>query len=339
MSYSTADEKYRKYEGLLRKEPSNSLYKRKLEKYKALSAKSSQRGGNGSNPNQNPFAEPITPPNDTKHDSLAKSQSQAKTGDLVNKIHNMLAYAQQNGATMEGGAKKRSNESKDPKKHKTQVKGYRDMVGGVIDFGAPDFDPNTQIALLNVKKPAQNLKELTETQTLLSKKILASVGTLSTSKSDLEREIERLKALVTSTGTEKEKIQLELNAKIEELRVLQEAHDELVKTGKGADLEQKKRIEELLAAAEEQKKLLEAETKKLEEALEAAKLKEQEHAQAVQILEQKIETIGTQANAVIDKMTLEQNALTEDFDKQAKMYTDSMADLTQKLAALGIKIA
>lgn len=345
MSYSTADEKYRKYEGLLRKDPSNTLYKRKLQKYKTLSSKVAQRGGNGSN--SNPFAEPVTPipqPKDNQPKANNPVNSQAKTSDLVNKIHNMLAYAQQNGASMEGGSgsksgKKKGTGSDGSKKHKTQVKGYRNMVGGVIDFDGDDFDPDTKIATLGITAPAKKLDALTAEQTLAAQKILAGVTGLSTAKGELEQQIVVLKRQLAEAGSEKDRLAEELRVVKEELAALQVAHEQLGTASGSADEQQKLKIQQLMEKVSEHERELEARARKLQEQLEAAELKETQHAAQLEALTLKLEQTKTRANAVIDKMTTQQKTLVSDYDKQAQMYTASMATLKERLAALGVTIA
>jgi len=125
MSYSTASEKYRKYETLLRNDPSNSVYSRKLAKYGAMLSKKNQMGGNHQAHHQNIKDQGLsnTPPPGTNY-----SQSGASSSKLTKNINDMIAYAQEK--SLEGGTKKPTLSKSNTNKQTTSIKGHRQMTGG-----------------------------------------------------------------------------------------------------------------------------------------------------------------------------------------------------------------
>lgn len=139
MSYSTPNEKYRKYEELLSNNPNNETYKRKVHKYRALSLKmngSIQIGGNTQSNEEFKFdalremagQQPLNQKQymgNTKSDG--DNRSRLNSTELVKKINNLVAYAQETGMQMDGGANKKN---KNTQNKTTSIKGYRLLGGG-----------------------------------------------------------------------------------------------------------------------------------------------------------------------------------------------------------------
>jgi hypothetical protein len=159
--YSTPGEKYRKYVSLLKHDPTNDLYSRKMLKYKKMLKKSEgdksnnsnhhQSGGTGSNLMDQIF--PLTPSVSNtgspgfsnphawdlglgsaetgRSGSTSASRSRStnhldsKTNDIVNKINALVAYTKESGGLM-GGGKKYKNAT-----IKASTQGHRDMKGGL----------------------------------------------------------------------------------------------------------------------------------------------------------------------------------------------------------------
>jgi hypothetical protein len=228
MSYSTVNDKYRKYTDLLRNAPSNSLYMRKLQKYKTLLSKNAQMGGNGSY--SNPFAEPMSDTNVNK--SL---NNKTNTSELINKIHNMVAHIQQTNA-MEGGGrggrallgkasqgKGSGYKSGKNTRSKTQVKGSRVMVGGA---GSGDEEKHAEIdfsvANFTFHEPTPiNFNKLLEVQKQANAIIIQGVDNLKNDKTQLEARLAALQADNSRTSTDIGKVRAELEAKTTWRRKLQ----------------------------------------------------------------------------------------------------------------------
>lgn len=204
MSNSLVNEKYRKYAELLRRDPMNSMYARKLNKYRTMAINLTQRGGN---------AGIVEPDN-------VSSAAGTETNDLVNKINAMLAYAK-------GGARQSTGTRRVETK---KVKGYRDMSGGAW---APPTTGDASDALKKVEDI--NTIASIKSQQELGVKIEDGVNKLRTDNEELKKRIAELTAKIADLEeqlagkqTEQGKIQQRIEELDSEKGALMTAYHELV---------------------------------------------------------------------------------------------------------------
>lgn len=308
MSYSTADEKYRKYQWLVRTDPSNRLYERKLQKYKNLASKNIQKGGNGNN--SNPFAEPMTPDNNAQTNPLPSNDNVPVTGrtsELLSKINNMIAYSQQNGAGKKSSHGNKSKSFRD----KTQVKGYRNMVGGDGDVSIVNANPGSfdiEKAFAGLPKPKKEYVE--GEQKRIFSEIVKSIEQLNTAKTTAESNEESIKTELQQLKTQHQELS-EAKAQL----------DQEASSLKATDAQQKAQIEQLQRDA-------------------GTKLAEL-NAKQTQLQSQLVEKNKISANAitVVSGLTEEYAKLVNQFDKQSKEYDEGIAQLKAKLTEIGITFA
>ena len=214
MSFSSANEKYRKYENLLYKDPTNALYKRKLQKYKLVASHSYNHTGGNS--------------------YIQGYKNENKTRDLIGKIQNLLSRVQQNPSDMNGGYRKNNSTNS----HKaSQVKGYRTMRGGtdVTDETIADQKNVATDILKRVQGFVKDNNELKEKlrvseAALVAKQLAytALVGERDKLIADVARlkdELEKLK-LANTAGTTDFKIEID-RLKEESLKQLGELTKEI----------------------------------------------------------------------------------------------------------------
>lgn len=214
MSYSTPSEKYRKYSALMRENPHNNLYARKLTKYKNMLAKTqktsqNQKGGtsiidqifpNSPSPGSNPeYQYDNVSITNKLNGMIAQSNSNAnansnvnfnsnsKSGNvttdaLVKKINDMVVYAQELG--QHGGAKKTTH---DAHKKVNRVKGYRKMVGGTINKLLADAHEKLDDHKEIVKNVVTNVGELRKRNTKLERLARAYSQGLNALMNDLQQ--------------------------------------------------------------------------------------------------------------------------------------------------------
>lgn len=197
MSYHRVNEKYRKYQNLNRQNPQNSEYARKLEKYKNLSNKLAQKGGNVNNINTN--INVSTNQLQTQQGSRT-NVSNTKTSDIVAKIQGVLAYSKE--AAERNKAKTNAKQTGGNRK---KVTGYRNMKGGVYEdtnlekFESDDTN-NVTNKLLPKIRDTRDKQDKIDGIKLIANGAVIGVGALREDNvtkdkkiADLQKEIEDLK--------------------------------------------------------------------------------------------------------------------------------------------------
>jgi chromosome segregation ATPase len=332
MSRHTVDEKYKKYLGLLQKEPLNTLYKRKLQKYKAMASKSVQRGGMGSDQN-------------SKRNS---------TSDLINKITNMLA--QQN---------RPSTGTKDSRKHKTYIKGGADGEGEekkeiLIDFSDAGFNAENIISQNKLGLSGHDFSnrlaevgKITGENSLIADTILAGVGRLKAEKDRISAELTAINAKVADLEQqyqEKNKIAVAMTAEIEKLRgekaTLEGSCQALIKGAKNIH-EQKKittkvgnnkqleaRIKELTERSEVQIKNLEDNIAELQQNLDDSKEQEAQCKEQHKTISELLSTTETRANELLAKVAEKDGGIADKFREDIEGYIQQLNALHEKLTSI-----
>ena len=208
MSFSSANEKYRKYENLLYKDPTNSLYKRKLQKYKLVASQSYNHTGGNS--------------------YIQGYKNENKTRDLIGKIQNLLSRVQQNPSDMNGGSRKNISTNS----HKaSQVKGYRTMRGGtnVDDIIAK----NKAIGIATLESVGNYVQKTTELKENLRisneylQKKTAEYDNLVLQRDALQGEVATLQQSIANMNAAAGTASTELQRKLDELTAtsLQQIND------------------------------------------------------------------------------------------------------------------
>ena len=312
MSYSTPSEKYRKYKDLLRDDPHNEVYSRKLMKYGNM-VKKSQKGGNLLDqilPNTPQFDDvPATKEPVPNTDASGSNGSKAKTENLVRKINDMIAYAQENGMT--GGTKKRSAHGSGSG---SRVKGYRQMVGGAREVPA-----QIQAAMDKLKQ------SMGETEIIQGVSLLKEKAVKSTQEAiDLKARVDSLTAQLEAIQQEKQSADENIGTKEKSLGELEEAYKALrtaIELGNGLTKEQDvEKAKEILRLSKE-------EITKLKE--EIARLKEQ--------ADKEKETIA-QLTAELKKATDDLQELEGVHDATIKGYEEVVTEYDKKYKELMGKI-
>ena len=345
MSYSTADEKYRKYAELLRSEPSNSLYKRKLQKYRTLASKTTQRGGNA----PNPFAEPLSSSKDivssSRNNRNDHVDSRARTNELVSKIQNMLAYAQV-AQTQTGAGKK--------KKHRTQTKGYRNMVGGVdLDFSADGTISNSAQVLQDAKhNQSADFGRFKEAQKQTSQQIVSGVEKLIAAKKEadtkvvrLEAELADLQGQLADVNRQMSDIEDQLAEKNGELVQLTTAKEQLEKaldvanTGSQQGMDQlRQQLEDLQQKAAAREEALAAEIAKLERQLAEATNKANGLDDDTAKLRAQIDAMKASANQLYTDLNTQHKVQMEENEQVVREYTEENENLRKLLKGVGLDL-
>lgn len=214
MSYSTPDEKYKKYSTLSRENPHNELYSSKLTKYKNMLAKIHKKTQNEDPQsfyqncgNPNVFTTNTTNESNTQNKSNSNINNQMTTNDLIKKMNELIARAQEIG--QRNGTKKFIADVLDAHKKSIHGKGYRKMFGG---------NPSDSIVLQNAQDDLQRHGEIVE-------KVVSGVKSLKEQNTKLETVArfyrDRFKHLITNA----EQIRDEINTKENQI---QNIRDEIV---------------------------------------------------------------------------------------------------------------
>jgi len=332
MSRHTVDEKYKKYLGLLQKEPLNTLYKRKLQKYKAMSSKSVQRGGMGSD----------------------QSSGHNSTSDLINKITNMLA--QQN---------RPSTGTKDSRKHKTYIKGgaekgEEEKKEAGIDFGADVFDIENIISEKKLGLSGHDFStrlnevgRITDANSVIADNIIAGVGRLKAEKDRIGADLTAINAKVAELEKlNKEKIEAGQIAseEIEKLRkekaILEVSCGRLIKGAKEIDERKKtatkldpsgdlqKRIKDMTEKSEAQIKKLEDNITNLEQQLADSKEQEAQCKEQRNTISQLLAATNTRANQLLAKVAEKDGGIADKFREEIEGYIKQLNELRDKLTAI-----
>ena len=329
MSRHTVDEKYKKYLGLLQKEPLNTLYKRKLQKYKAMSSKSVQRGGKGSD----------------------QSSGHNSTSDLINKITNMLA--QQN---------RPSTGTKDSRKHKTYIKGgaegeEKKEAYRLIDFGADDFNADNiisqnKLGLNDYNAKLDQVGIITAQNSAIADKIIEGVDRLKREKEQIGAELANITAKVTELentvtrcGIEKGEMGAQLMEETTRYDDLSNALVAIVGELKMDPQKRKEMSKELIQRVKllteqsgKQLKIHNEEKAIIEEQLVQATRKENECKTQHEAISKLLETTKTRANDLLTRVTQKYNGNVDRFGHEIEEYIKQLNDLQTKLKAIDDKL-
>jgi hypothetical protein len=327
MSYSQANEKYRKYEALVRADPSNSINKRKLEKYRSMA----QRLGKGQRGGNNQFVDLYTP-KDTDNQPALQSLSQnvsqnASTEDLVNKIHQMLEYTKQK-TSMQGGSGKESG--------KTQIKGHRNMTGGLVipDFSVKIDDMDKAVEASGLAKPTKDLLTLKTTQTKAIQGITQGVDALKKERDSLKALLEEKKGELVQAQTKEKSNNDELARVKHELELLREALEKLRNTKGRGDASIDARLDSLLREIEAKTKEIEVKEKLLQQAKLNNEIEKRKLLQTIKELEAKLARIDANARAYVTGLDAQHTKDVESYESIIKMYEESMTDLAHRYPEL-----
>ncbi|VBB18479.1 hypothetical protein YASMINEVIRUS_942 [Yasminevirus sp. GU-2018] len=315
MSYSTPSEKYRKYRDLLQDDPHNEVYSRKLTKYGNM-LKKSQKGGNLLDQilTNTPQVNDVPATNEPVSNADASgSGSKAKTENLIRKINDMVAYAQENG--MSGGSKKRSTHGSGSG---SRVKGYRQMVGG----GKYELPKQIQTIKDKLAKP------------MGEEAIIQGVTTLKDTAQKSSAEAEELKQTVASLNAQLEALRSssesakeQIGTKEQSLKELTEAYEALRKAiGVPDGLTYVKDVEEAKAILKKSADEIE----RLKQEIEALKAKAQTDEANIRDLSQKLVT----AEQDLRELEGVHNDTIKGYDEIVAEYDRRYTDLMSQIGAL-----
>ena len=311
MSYSQANEKYRKYEALVRADPSNSINKRKLEKYRSMTQRLGQRGGNNqATIGANKYVDLFTP-KDSDKPNASKTSS---TDDLVNKIHQMLEYAKQKNS-MQGGSGSDSGKASG----KTQIKGHRNMTGGVItipDFNKTDFDVEKAIASTGLSKLKYTIDSVKAVQSAATENISQGMHALKQKNAVLEAKITALEDMIVS-------LQKNIDSLTDQLTKLKQALSELEKFIERTKPDEAQQNNPDTEKELELIKLIKAKIEELQ-AEKAQKQKQQSE------LNSNLESYKKNAESYIKQLAEKHTDLTGQYNELVTAYEQSMKNLKQE---------
>jgi hypothetical protein len=319
MSYSQANEKYRKYEALVRADPSNSINKRKLEKYRSMTQRLGQRGGNNQGV-ANQFVDLYTP-KDT-------ASQNASTEDLVNKIHQMLEYAKQS-PPMQGGSGKESG--------KTQIKGHRNMTGGLKmpgDFSAELFLVDEAVKTSELTKPTKDLLTLKTTQTKAIQGITQGVDALKRERDNLKVLLEEKKGELAQTQTKEKSNNDELERVKYELELLRQALEKLRNAKGNGDASIDARLDSLVREIEAKTKEIQEKERLLQQAKLNNEIEKRKLLQTIKELEAKLARVDANTRAYITGLDAQHTKDIQSYESMIKMYEESMTDLARRYPEL-----
>jgi hypothetical protein len=240
MSYSRANEKYRKYEELHRQYPQNGVYTRKLDKYRRLTMKLSQSGGKLNNQVKNR--------NTNNTNNTNTNTNGGSTSEIIAKIHNIIAYSKdaENSKSSKNSKQSGGSKTSKPKGSGTRIKGHRVMSGG-NPYGETEFASENQDLIERLRKAREQLNQFKSFD--LPKKITEGVQKLNQNIETVTRQKDEAVALVeTEREQTNEKIKEATRLKEEALRQKQEVEvekEKLEQEKQESEREQKKMLDEL----------------------------------------------------------------------------------------------